>query len=101
MECGDEHRPAEQLNAVTSFLDASQVVHHGSGPDTFTTLSPLPEATRILSIIIEISAQVYGSTEKVASALRGKAVGKNKYGRLLQNSRWQGFAVPTMDDLGN
>ena len=45
--------------------------------------------------------QVYGSTEKVASALRGKAVGRSEGGRLLQNSRWQGFAVPTMDDLGN
>ena len=28
-------------------------------------------------------------------------MGRNKDGRLLQNSRWQGFAVPTMDDIGN
>ena len=44
--------------------------------------------------------QVYGSTETVASALRGKAVGRNANGRLLQNSRWQGMVVPTIDDLG-
>ena len=28
-------------------------------------------------------------------------MGRSEGGRLLQNSRWQGFAVPTMDDLGN
>ena len=50
---------------------------------------------------LSLPSQVYGSTEKVAAALRGKAVGKNENGGLLQNSRWQGFAVPTMDDLGN